>query len=63
MKKACIILFILLINTINSYGQRYLTDDFPVIDSIIGGIYGTAVNYQLNNQNLLFDFYEPASDS
>lgn len=62
MKKACIILFILLINTINSYGQRYLTDDFPVIDSIIGGIYGTAVNYQLNNQNLLFDFYEPASD-
>lgn len=61
MKK--IVLLFLFFQCSAAYGQRYLTDDFPVLDSIIGGIYGTAVDYQSNNQDLLFDFYEPANDS
>lgn len=62
MKKSIFIILALLY-FFNGYSQRYLTDDFLVLDSIIGGIYGTATDYQLNQQNLLFDFYEPANDT
>lgn len=60
--------FILLLITtsiicLNSYAQRYLTPIFPVLDSTIGGIYGTAINNQAVNQDLLFDFYEPSGDT
>ena len=52
-----------LASCLTSYGQRYLTDEFSALDSIIGGIYGTAIDYQSNDQDLLFDFYEPANDT
>lgn len=52
-----------MIYCINCFSQRYLTDDYLVLDSIIGGTYGTALDYQSNTQNLLFDFYEPANDT
>lgn len=61
MKKIVTLLFVFIF-CFNIYSQRYLTDDYLVLDSIIGGSYGTAVDYQSNNQNLLFDFYEPAND-
>lgn len=49
--------------SLTGYSQRYLTDDYPQLDSIIGYTYGTALNYQGVNQNLLFDFYEPSNDN
>ena len=49
--------------SLESFGQRYLTDDYLALDSIIAGTYGKAVDYQSNNQDLLFDFYEPANDT
>lgn len=48
---------------LTGYSQRYLTDDYPQLDSIIGSTYGTALNSQGVNQNLLFDFYEPSNDN
>lgn len=54
---------IALLFSLNGFSQRYLTDQFPVLDSTIGGIYGTAIDYQSNSQDLLFDFYEPANDT
>lgn len=61
MKKLATLIFTLFFY-FNSAGQRYLTDDYPNLDSIIGGTYGTSTDYQLNTQNLLFDFYEPKND-
>lgn len=49
-------------SSIHLYSQRFLTYEFPQLDSIIGGTYGTAVNYLGENQNLLFDFYAPQDD-
>ncbi len=51
-----------LLYSLNGFAQRYLTDDFPVLDSIIGSSYGTAIDYESNIQDLLFDFYEPSGD-
>lgn len=53
----------LLLSSLAAYSQRYLTDDYVQLDSVIGGIYGTASDYQNVTQNLLFDFYEPAHDN
>lgn len=61
MKK--LVLLTLLLFSLSGYSQRYLTDDYPQLDSIIGSTYGTALNYQGISQNLLFDFYEPANDN
>lgn len=60
MKHLFYLALLLICNVVCS--QRYLTDEFDKIDSIIGGIYGTAKNHQSISQNLLFDFYEPAND-
>lgn len=62
LKMKVVALLLVLLSSYNGFTQRYLTDEFPVLDSIIGGIYGTAINYQSNSQNLLFDFYKPAND-
>lgn len=53
----------LLLSSLTAYSQRYLTDDYAQLDSVIGGVYGTASDYQNITQNLLFDFYEPAHDN
>lgn len=44
------------------FSQRYITDEFPLLDSLIGGTYGEAVNYLGENQDLLYDFYAPKDD-
>ena len=49
--------------SLNSYSQRYNSDVFTDLDSIKGGTYGTAIDYQSNSQTLLFDFFEPANDT
>ncbi|MFK8037918.1 MAG: T9SS type A sorting domain-containing protein [Crocinitomicaceae bacterium] len=49
--------------SLNGMSQRYLMDEFPILDSIIGGTYGSSIDYQSNTQNLLFDFYEPLNDT
>ncbi len=54
---------VLLLLHIQAYAQRYLSEVFVNLDSTIAGIYGTAVNYQSVNQDLLFDFYAPANDT
>lgn len=61
MRKTLLILILIL--TTNTYAQRYLTFVYPQVDSIIGGVYGTANNYLSVNQNLLFDFYSPYLDT
>lgn len=58
-----LISFILMFFCLSGYSQRYLTNDFPKLDSIIGGTYGTAPDYQGVPQNLHFDFYGPADDN
>ena len=58
-----ITLLIAFLCSLSSYGQRYLTDEFLVLDSIIAGTYGTSIDYQSNPQNLLFDFYAPENDT
>lgn len=58
-----ILLLLLLSGSIVVYGQRFITDEYPVLDSLIGGVYGEAIDYQSNSQDLLFDFYEPANDT
>lgn len=57
------LILVLLFCSIQLNSQRYLTDVFSSLDSVIGGVYGTSVDYMSNTQNLLFDFYEPASDT
>ncbi len=61
MKYLLLILF-LYVST-SAFSQRYLTFLYPQLDSLIGGVYGTAVNSLSVNQNLLFDFYAPNLDS
>lgn len=61
MKK--VIILILFFINFETYAQRYVTDVFTKLDSIIGGTYGNAINYLGNNQNLLFDFYAPGLDT
>lgn len=62
--KKLIILVLFFINTnTNTNAQRYVTYVFTDLDSIIGGTYGNAIDYLGSNQNLLFDFYAPKSDT
>jgi len=56
------VLSIALINCNTVYSQRYLTETFTILDSVIAGVYGTSINVQTTNQDLLFDFYSPAND-
>lgn len=57
-----IIILALIFASTNLFSQRFLTYEYPQLDSIIGGSYGTAVNYLGENQDLLFDFYAPKND-
>lgn len=61
MKKIIISGFLLF--TISAFSQRYLTYVYSDIDSIIGEIYGTSIDYLSLNQELLFDFYSPKLDT
>ncbi|HYF70912.1 MAG TPA: T9SS type A sorting domain-containing protein [Ohtaekwangia sp.] len=61
MRKLVSLIFVFL--CLSGYSQRYLADEYPELDSIIGGTYGTATDYQGVTQNLQFDFYEPANDT
>ncbi len=61
MKK--IILALIICISLQLHAQRYLTFVYPVIDSTMAGVYGTATDYLAMNQNLLFDFYEPHLDT
>jgi dienelactone hydrolase len=61
MKKRCLLLLVFV--EMNAFSQRYLTFVYSTLDSIIGGTYGIASNYLSTNQNLLFDFYSPNSDT
>lgn len=61
--KLILIVFSILLFASTSFSQRYLTEVFSSLDSTIAGIYGNAVNVQSQNQDLLFDFYEPFGDT
>lgn len=58
-----LIIFLALSTSIQALSQRYLDDTFAELDSTIAGTYGTAVDYQGEMQELLFDFYEPKGDA
>ena len=58
-----ILILILSLSLFQANSQRYLTEVFPELDSIIGGTYGESTDYQGSTQNLLFDFYEPKNDT
>lgn len=58
-----IILWALCSSTVSCFSQRYLTEVFPQLDSVIAAVYGNAVNYQAVNEDLLFDFYAPTADT
>lgn len=64
MKKIILITSLLLFvsGIQKSFGQRFLTNVFPGVDSIPDIIYGHALNYQGENETLYFDFYEPHND-
>lgn len=46
-----------------SFGQQFLTDIFPKVDSIPDVLYGSAENYLGEKESLYFDFYEPYGDA
>jgi acetyl esterase/lipase len=45
------------------YAQRYLTNVYAQLDSIIGSTYGNSIDYLGNTQNLLYDLYSPKADT
>lgn len=54
---------ILSIGDRNVYGQRFISEIFPEVDSIADINYGDALNYAGNNELLYLDFYEPRHDT
>lgn len=64
MRKAVLIITLLLsvLGVQSSRGQRFLTDEFSKVDSVPDMVYGSAVNYQGEQEPLYVDFYEPHGD-
>lgn len=58
-----ILFFLPLIGGANLYGQRFISDFFPAVDSLPDMVYGNAVNHLGIDQQLYFDFYEPHGDT
>ncbi len=54
--------FIAVLFSCNCSAQRFLTEQFDNLDSTIAGVYGTAIDYQSNTQDLLYDIYAPHKD-
>ena len=63
MKTVCILIIVLFLQTTNSFSQRYLTPIFSETEKTVNVEYGSAIDYQGNNQALLLDFYEPKDDT
>ena len=63
MKRFGLLLFLLLTGSFSLFGQRYLTPQFSFVTHTGNIGYGRSTTYQNVDENLLLDWYEPASDT